>query len=143
MFKTRDRATLLTLYKLLVRSLSKIPPLAKSSSAGNLTKIDHSFSVLGPKLWNCVPSNITVITDFDKFKTDLTDFLITVPRPDTSPVSGYTSANRNSLLHWFQSGIMLNGAEVRQLMTSRLLYELTEVINETLFTDKMARINTL
>jgi len=88
---------------------AKIPPLARSSSAANQTKRDHSFSVLGPKLWNCVPSNITVITDFDKFKTDLTDFLITVP--DTPPVSGYTSANRNSLLHWFQSGIMLNGGQ--------------------------------
>ena len=38
------------------------PPLSKSSAARNQAIRDHSFSDIGPNLWNCLPSNITVQT---------------------------------------------------------------------------------
>ena len=80
----------------------QIPPLSKSSTARNQAIRDHSFSVIGSKLWNCIPSNITVQTNFKIFKADLTRYLLSLP--DKKPVSGYTSVNSNSILDWRQGG---------------------------------------
>ena len=51
---------------------AKIPPLAKQSMMRHQTTYDNSFSVLGPKLWNVIPSNLTLIDDFQVFKNKLT-----------------------------------------------------------------------
>ena len=118
-FRSRDKFLLITLYKSLVRShleycsrwiifnnpsrlgiTAQIPPLSKSSTARNQAIRDHSFSVIGPKLWNCIPSNITVQINFKIFKADLTRYLLSLP--DKPPVSGYTSVNSNSILDWRQ-----------------------------------------
>ena len=77
---------------------AKLPPLSRTSSARNQSLRDTSFSMIGPKLWNCLPNNLTVLTDFDKFKTDLTELLLSFP--DKPPTSGYSSANHNSILDW-------------------------------------------
>ena len=59
------------------------------------TKFDASFMVVGPKLWNVLPSNLTTeIFDF-KFKGQLTNLLYKLD--DNPPVSGYTRAHDNSL----------------------------------------------
>jgi len=48
------------------------------------------------------------VSILETFKVKLGGFLATYP--DTPPVPGYTSANRNSLLDWY-SEILLSGCE--------------------------------
>ena len=55
--------------------------------------------VIGPRLWNTIPSNLLQIADLEEFKFKLTDHLKTIP--DKPPVSGYSCANGNSLLEWY------------------------------------------
>ena len=77
---------------------AKIPSLCKSSSQHNQSLYDSSFSVLGPKLWNCLPSHLPAIADMVDFKQKLTTFLLKFP--DNPPVDGYVRANDNSILQW-------------------------------------------
>ena len=65
-----------------------IPPLAKSSSSSNQSLYDQSFAVLGPKLWNKVPSTVRAAPKFDAFKISLSNFLDLIP--DNPPVTGYS-----------------------------------------------------
>ena len=78
------------------RHQAKVPFRNRSSSAFHLSAYEHSFAVMGPKLWNCIPYVLNTKQDFPPFKRKLTVFLLSVP--DTPPARGYTPANSNSLL---------------------------------------------
>ena len=68
----------------------------------NTSLFDKSFSVLGPKLWNILPKDCTlVLHSLEKFKQLLGVFLSEFP--DLPPTDGYTSPNANSLLDWAYS----------------------------------------
>ena len=75
-----------------------IPPLHRQASRRAQQKYDSSFSVLGPKLWNLLPKSTTLQPTLVSFKSSLQKFLDATP--DKPPVSGYVTANSNSLLHW-------------------------------------------
>ena len=77
---------------------AKVPTLSKSSSQHHQTLYDHSFAVLGPRLWNTLPSHLPEIADLETFKHNLTKFLLTFS--DNPPVPGYKCANDNSILQW-------------------------------------------
>ena len=68
----------------------------------NTSLFDKSFSVLGPKLWNILPKDCTLIMhSLEKFKHELGVFISKFP--DLPPTSGYFSPNSNSLLDWNSS----------------------------------------
>ena len=77
---------------------AKVPILSSASTQRHQTLYDASFAVHGPRLWNVIPSNLTVESRFQQFKDELTTFILTAP--DTPPVPGYTGVNKNSLLDW-------------------------------------------
>ena len=78
--------------------LAVIPSKSRTSSASNQTLFDNSFAVQGPKLWNAIPHELTVIENLEQFKNKLTKFLLSFP--DKPPIRGYTPPNNNSLLSW-------------------------------------------
>ena len=55
---------------------AKVPARNRSSSAFHLSAYEHSFAVMGPKLWNCIPYVLNTIQDFPSFKRKLTVFQI-------------------------------------------------------------------
>ena len=71
-----------------------VPVLKRGSTQRYQALYDSSFAVLGPRLWNFIPSELTLQKNFDAFKNSLTCFLLTVP--DKPPVLGYTCPNNNS-----------------------------------------------
>ena len=77
---------------------AKVPVRNRSSSAFHLSAYEHSFAVMGPELWNCIPHVLNTIQDFPSFKRKLKVFILSVP--DTPPARGYTPAISNSLLCW-------------------------------------------
>ena len=77
---------------------AQVPSLKHSSSSRNQSLRDDSFAVIGPRLWNLIPGHLHVVADPMQFKIELTKFLNTIP--DKPPVSGYKTANSNSLLEW-------------------------------------------
>ena len=77
---------------------SVIPPLNRQSSRKNQTLYDDSFAVLGPRLWNALPAELSESTQKDAFKHRLTKFMLSFP--DEPPVRGYSRANGNSILDW-------------------------------------------
>ena len=79
-------------------NLAIIPSACKYSSAANQSLYDSSFAVLGPKLWNAMPYHLNSISDKEHFKSQLTQFMLSLP--DTPPIRGYTPQNSNSLLCW-------------------------------------------
>ena len=82
-----------------------IPPIKAGVRQANQTRFDESFAVIGPRLWNCLPADLTKITSESKFKTQLTNFLKLVL--DQPPVTGYPRAHSNTLpevVHLFQQG---------------------------------------
>ena len=79
-------------------NLAIIPSACRNSSAANQSLYDSSFAVTGPKLWNAMPYHLNSISDKDHFKSQLTQFLLSLP--DTPPIRGYTPRNSNSLLCW-------------------------------------------
>ena len=72
-----------------------IPAINTRGRAVNRTLYDESFSVVGPTLWNSLPSELTTIQTMSKFKNAL-DILINA-LPDNPPVTGYVRAHKNSL----------------------------------------------
>ena len=80
---------------------AKIPPINRNSSLRNQTRYDKSFSVLGPRLWNILPSEITLIVDSLVFKSKLTKYFLSFP--DEPPVTGYCCSNDNSIIEWHGS----------------------------------------
>ena len=75
-----------------------VPSLTKRSSQRNQSLYESSFAVLGPRLWNTVPSNIKSLDKFDNFKESLSGFLSKFP--DEPPTQGYTCSNSNSIVDW-------------------------------------------
>ena len=75
-----------------------LPPLFKGSSTAHQSLRDNSFRVMGPKLWNCLPKRIRLLETLETFKTQLTNFLLSIP--DKPPIRGLTSPNPNSILDW-------------------------------------------
>ena len=78
-----------------------VPSLSRTGLAVQ-SKYDASFPVLGPKLWNVLPREITEITGADSFKNQLTKYLLSLP--DEPPVPGYVRAHSNSLLEVARTG---------------------------------------
>ena len=74
-----------------------IPPVNKVQVSVR-TDYDNSFKIKAAKLWNLLPKTDNTATSLDQCKAALGKFLKEIP--DTPPVPGYTSANRNSLLDW-------------------------------------------
>ncbi len=79
-------------------NLAVIPSTCRYSSAANQSLYDCSFAVTGPKLWNAMPYRLNTISDQEHFKSQLTQFMLSLP--DTPPIRGYTPQNSNSLLCW-------------------------------------------
>ena len=80
-----------------------VPALNKTASSKAKTCYDRSFHVKAAQLWNLLPAQTKVLESLDKFKISLSTFLRKFP--DKPPVTGYSTANHNSLLHWSnQSG---------------------------------------
>jgi len=70
---------------------AQVPAMVKSSSQHNQSLYDSSFAVMGPRLWNILPSDLHHIAELQQFKIKLTEFLNLFP--DKPPVSGYCYAN--------------------------------------------------
>lgn len=88
--------------------IAKLPPLSKICKVKHQSMYDSSFAVLGPKLWNLIPANLTTLADLQKFKIKLhDDFLSKIP--DRPPVRGYVCANNNSLIDWCSDRTPLSG----------------------------------
>lgn len=77
---------------------AKLPTVSKESTRANQSLYDSSFSVMGPKLWNSIPYQLNIISEFTSFKNQLTRFMLSVP--DMPPIHGYTAPNSNSMLAW-------------------------------------------
>ena len=77
---------------------AKVPSIRSTSAAGNQSLYDSSFAVMGPRLWNCLPIDISTIAVFGQFKEKLTSLFMRIP--DKPPTRGYSSPNTNSVLDW-------------------------------------------
>ena len=66
-----------------------------SGFTANQTIYDSSFAVIGPKLWNALPGNLTTVETASKFQSQLTRVLCCLE--DKPPTCGYTRAHDNSL----------------------------------------------
>ena len=68
--------------------------------------IDPSTLYKAAQLWNLLPADAKDFQSLDKFKISLSTLLRKFP--DNPPVTGYSTANHNSLLDWSnQSGGLL------------------------------------
>ena len=114
--KTSNDLSIEFVFRPRLGNLAKIPLCKRTSSAFHRTAYEHSFAVMGPKLWNCIPYNLNSIKNMDLFKMRFTGFLMSVP--DTLPVRGYTPTNLNSLLYWRKD----RGASASWSGQLRLLY---------------------
>ena len=79
-------------------TLAKVPAVRTKSSAAHQTLYETSFSVMGPRLWNCIPWHIRAVSKHDGFKHHMTAFMLSLP--DKPPIRGFTSPNSNSILDW-------------------------------------------
>ena len=88
--------------------VAKVPSLPKNCKQKHLTLYESSFAVLGPRLWNTLPAEITLIDDLEAFKIALyNNFLRNMP--DKPPVRGpqYAHVNTNSMTD--QGGLIKHG----------------------------------
>ena len=67
-------------------------------SGALLTKFEESFVIKAAKLWNILPSHITLITNLNHFKAELDKFINNLP--DLPPIPGYPYQNNNSLTNF-------------------------------------------
>ena len=109
--RRRERFILITMWKLLNKIVPNpnisfrppsrlgvqavIPAINARGRSAHRTLYDESFFVVGPTLWNSLPSGLTTIQTMSKFKTGL-DILIDA-LPDDPPVTGYVRAHNNTL----------------------------------------------
>lgn len=77
-----------------------VPPMTKTGSSAHQTLYDESFAVIGPKLWNSIPAELSRIDKFESFKRALTKYFKEIP--DEPPVQGYSRRNNNSVLDWLR-----------------------------------------
>ncbi len=75
-----------------------LPAINQKSQAAVKTDYENSFKIKASRLWNLLPKCLNTLTSLEEFKKALAQYLKNIP--DTPPVSGYTAANRNSLLNW-------------------------------------------
>ena len=80
-----------------------VPPLSGKSSGRAQVKYDESFAVIGPKLWNVLPVDLSVMNNPRAFKRVLTEWCL--KRPDRPPVAGYWRSDDNCLLLVYQLSI--------------------------------------
>ena len=77
-----------------------VPFISRQRSC--ITVCDRSFAVVGPKLWNILPRECTLVMhSLENFKQLLDPFIQQFP--DLPPTDGYFSPNTNSLLDWASS----------------------------------------
>ena len=77
-----------------------IPPLNNQASARMKTKVDSSFAVRGPRLFNCLPQKLRNHEgSVDSFKCILDKLLASVPDKPLLPNYPRQQAESNSLLH--------------------------------------------
>ena len=72
-----------------------VPSLNATGGAACQSKFDMSFAVIGPNLWNALPSALTTIESATIFKSRLTSLLYKLD--DMPPTSGYVRTHDNSL----------------------------------------------
>ena len=77
----------------------RLPQINSKTQASVTTDFFNSFKVKASRLWNLLPKSVNTITTLEEFKVKLGSFMDSYP--DTPPVSGYTTTNRNSLLDWY------------------------------------------
>ena len=75
---------------------AKVPPLDMKATQRARTLYENSFAVIGPRLWNTIPHNITTKTNKDSFKVALSKYMDQIP--DEPPIDGFT--RYNSLLDY-------------------------------------------
>ena len=80
-----------------------VPPLSINGSNRAQSKYDESFAVIGPKLWNVLPADVSVMNNPRAFKRVLTEWCL--KRPDRPPVAGYRRLDDNSLLSVYRLSI--------------------------------------
>ena len=78
-----------------------IPNPNGAASQRHQTLYDKPFAVLGPRLWNTIPTELTQVGLRQQFKNSLTNYLLLIP--DKPPVLGYCCPNNNSLLSWSEN----------------------------------------
>ena len=59
------------------------------------TIYEHSLVIVGPKVWNLLPPELTLTSTFDCFKIGLDRYILTIP--DYPPLEGYPFQNSNSI----------------------------------------------
>ena len=77
---------------------ARIPSLKPKATSKVQSRYDASFAVVGPKLWNVIPSRLTSVIGLGKFKTSLEAFISNIP--DEPPIFGYQTRNKNSILEY-------------------------------------------
>ena len=80
-----------------------VPLLSGNSSLRAQAKYDESLAVIGPKLWNCLPADVTDMVNPRAFKRVLTRWCL--KRLDKPPVAGYRRSDDNSLLSVYRLSI--------------------------------------
>jgi len=74
--------------------LKALVPKVPQSHVGSTYQ--NSFAVKGPRLWNMLPKDLTLMDDLESFKTNLDRLLLSLR--DTPPVAGNETQIPNSLL---------------------------------------------
>ena len=87
--------------QLLHHPCSELRLLFQTASQRNQTLHDKSFAVLGQRLWNTIPTELTQVGFRQQFTNSLINYLILIP--DKSPVLGHCCPNNNSLLSWVKT----------------------------------------
>ena len=55
-----------------------VPPLRSGATVYHQSVYDKSLAVMGPRLWNCLPSHLNRIAAFQPFKQKLTSLLLLI-----------------------------------------------------------------
>ena len=79
---------------------ASLPPIPAHKT--KMSVHENSIAVIGPRLWNCIPAECTLVPTLESFKASLQTYLDSVP--DLPPVCNYTTKNSNSLLDWALDG---------------------------------------
>ena len=74
---------------------AEVPALIRCSRLAVQSLYESSFAVVGPRLWNSLPSRLSVLDSLEIFKGHLTKFMLELP--DEPPVVGYARRDTNTL----------------------------------------------
>ena len=78
------------------RGITALIPSIQRTNSKAQTLYDNSFAVIGSRLWNFLPTHISVISCFSTFKIKVDNLLSQYP--DKPPIQGYPYVHDNSLL---------------------------------------------